>query len=143
MFGRYSHSSDEMRRFQHEMNRLFDTAFSGQTSRAQGFPAANLWVDQDKIVLTAELPGFDVQQLSISVLGDTLTLSGERQAEQLPEGARYHRQERGHGCFTRTFKLPYHVDADKVEAVFEKGVLRINLVRSETDKPRKINVKAG
>jgi HSP20 family protein len=59
------------------------------------------------------------------------------------EGATYHRRERGQGTFTRSLQLPFLVEADKVDATFEKGVLHIFLPRAEADKPKKIAVKAG
>jgi HSP20 family protein len=59
------------------------------------------------------------------------------------EGATYHRQERRYGAFLRTFRLPFRVDAEKVEASFAKGVLQIALPRAEEDKPRKITVRAA
>jgi HSP20 family protein len=70
-------------------------------------------------------------------------LTGKRVPEELKEGEKYHRRERGYGRFTRTFQLPFHVEANNVEAVFEKGILQISLPRAEADKPRKISVKAA
>ena len=75
-------------------------------------------------------------------MGETLTISGSRQAPADGENIRYHRQERGYGSFTRTIQLPFPIDVDKVEANYEKGVLKIWLPRAESDKPRKITVKA-
>jgi HSP20 family protein len=131
---------EEMERMRHEMNRLFSTMSSRRT--APSFPAMNVWTNQEGAVITAELPGLNADDIDISVVGDTLTLSGVRQAEEL-EGARYHRRERGYGKFTRTFQLPFPVEADKVQASFDKGVLYVSLPRAEADKPRKITVKAA
>ena len=89
------------------------------------------------------MPGFDPDQINISVTGDTLTVSGNRTPEDVGEGARYHRRERGCGRFTRSFQLPFQVDGVAVEAAFENGVLRIELPRAEADKPKKITVKTG
>jgi HSP20 family protein len=130
---------------QREMDRLFNT-FYGNRSRLQAapsFPAMNVWTNQDGAVLTAELPGINPEDIDISVVGETLTLTGARQPEELPEGEKYHRRERGYGKFTRTFQLPFPVEADKVNAVFEKGVLHISLPRAEADKPRKISIKTA
>jgi len=77
------------------------------------------------------------------VVGDTLTLKGSRQPDKLQDGEKYHRRERNYGDFSRTFQLPFHVEADKVEAIFEKGVLHLSLPRAEVDKPKKIAVKAA
>jgi HSP20 family protein len=129
-----------MDRLQREMNRLFDN-YGGQRSRvAPGYPAVNAWTNPDGAVVTAELPGVDPESIDINIVGETLTLSGQREPEQLPEGARYHRQERGHGRFVRTVQLPFQVEAERVGAKFEKGVLEITLPRAEADKPKKIKV---
>jgi HSP20 family protein len=128
-----------MDRMQREMNRLM-----GQSRLvAPGFPATNVWSGADSVVVTAEIPGVDPDQLDISVVNETLTLSGERNLVELAEGEKYHRRERGYGRFNRTIQLPFRVAADKVEASFNNGVLQINLPRAEEDKPKKIVVKAG
>jgi HSP20 family protein len=102
----------------------------------------NVWANPDGAVVTAELPGVNPEDIDVSVVGETLTLTGSRTPEELKEGEKYHRRERGQGKFTRTFQLPFPVEADKVEAVFEKGVLHISLPRAEADKPKKISIKA-
>ena len=134
----------EMERMRREMNRLFarmPTSFEG--TAAPAYPAMNLWSDQDGAIVTAELPGVDPDDIDILVVDDILTLKGGRQPDELKEGETYHRRERRHGGFTRALQLPFQVDADKVEAVFEKGVLRISLPRAEADKPKKIAIKTG
>ena len=130
----------ELDRLQREMNRLFATA--PQQRMAPGFPAMNVWTNQDGAMITAELPGVNPDDIDISVVGETLTLSGSRQSEELQENDRFHRRERGYGKFTRAFELPFPVEADRVEATFNKGILYVFLPRAEADKPRKISVKA-
>ncbi len=131
---------DEMDRLQREMNRLFEDFDSG-TQPIAGFPAMNVWMNEEGAVVTAELPGVNVNDLDIRVVGQTLTLSGERKMEDLPKDAVFHRRERSKGKFTRTLDLPFLVDSEKVQATLEKGILRILLPRAEQDKPRKISVK--
>lgn len=133
----------EMNQLQREMNRIFDSYASGRTSTAPSFPAVNVWADEESTLITAELPGLTSDDIDIDVLENTLTLSGERKAEDLPEGARYHRQERGRGKFSRSIRLPYAVDVDNVEAVFKNGVLEVKLPRTEKDRPKKIEVKVN
>ncbi len=130
---------EEMNRLQREMDQLFDTVDRG--SWPAEFPAMNLWMNDEGAVVTAELPGVDVKDLNINVSGETLTLSGERKLEDLPKDSVYHRQERSVGKFTRTIELPFSVDAARVQATLEKGVLRILLPRAEKDKPHKILIK--
>lgn len=132
----------DMRRMRREMNRWMNRTGTGLAA-APAYPAMNVWTNQDGAVITAELPGFDPESLDISVVNDTLTVSGNRCAEDVDEGARYHRRERRCGRFTRSFQLPFLVEGDEVEASFENGVLEIDLPRAEADKPKKITVRAG
>ncbi|NTW08198.1 MAG: Hsp20/alpha crystallin family protein [Anaerolineaceae bacterium] len=143
MFPQYSVPSiwDEMERIQREMNRLFDGAHPSRLSPE--YPALNVWIGEDSQVISAELPGIQIDDLDINVLGRTLTISGERKPESALEGAEMHRQERPFGKFSRSIELPYPVEAGKVRARLEKGVLTITLPRAEADKPRKIAVKSS
>jgi HSP20 family protein len=128
----------EMHRLRQEMNQVFSTL---DHPLSEEFPAVNAWLGQEDIVISAELPGVDPANVDISVVGDTLTISGSREPEPLKEGENYHRQERRHGRFTRSLQLPFHVEAGKVEAKYDKGILQMLLPRAEADKPRKISVK--
>lgn len=130
----------EMDRLRREMDHL---ARSANRFSAPAFPALNVWTNADGVVVTAEIPGITPDDLDISITGDTLTLSGARRPEERDDGVRFHRRERGYGRFTRSLQLPYRVEADKVAATFDKGVLRIELPRAEADKPKKVTVKAA
>ncbi len=126
------------------MNRLLSDWLGVMEDRpAPTYPAMNVWMNEEGAIITAELPGIAPEDLDISVVGDTLTVSGERKPEELKEGETYHRRERGYGKFSRAFQLPFEVEADKVSATFKNGVLHITLPRAEADKPRKIAVKAA
>lgn len=129
---------------QDEMNRLFDRwgpNGSREAARA-AFPAINIWEEGDAILVEAELPGLDMKDLEIYVTGpDQLTLKGERKAAIPPDSVK-HRQERGFGSFIRVVTLPFAVDAAKVEARLENGILNVKLAKHESAKPRKILVKA-
>ena len=107
------------------------------------FPAVNLWQGDEAVAITAELPGIDPGDIDISVKDNVLTLSGERKPPKLPEAARWHRNERGYGKFTRAVRLPFSASDDNVEARLNNGVLRIVVGRPEEDKPRKIEIKAA
>jgi HSP20 family protein len=134
----------EMERLRREMNRLFNEGLTGSRwDTAASYPAMNVWTDNNSAIVTAELPGFDMEELDISVEDDVLTLRGNRQPEELGEGATYHRRERRFGSFVRTFRLPFRVEAAKVEASYAKGVLKVFLPRAEADKPKKIAITAG
>jgi HSP20 family protein len=130
----------EVDRLQREMNRLFEGYSPRRYRAAPSYPAMNIWAQDESLVVTAEVPGVDPENIEVSVVNEMLTLSGERAPDPVEEGAQYHRQERGYGKFSRTIQLPFPVDAQKVEAVFKNGVLHITLPRKEEDKPRKIKV---
>jgi HSP20 family protein len=121
----------------HQLNR----AASGLlTQSLSEFPAVNVWSADDNAVITSELPGVGAEDVDISVIGKTITLHGSRKSEEACDGECYHRRERWQGQFTRTIELPYLIDAEKVEARFNKGILQVTVHRAEADKPRKIAV---
>jgi len=137
-FGGRMDPLQEMQRLQREMNRVFSGLEQPLNPEV---PPLNAWVGESDVVVSAELPGVDPGKVDVSVVGDTLTISGAREAAALKEGESYHRQERSHGRFTRSLQLPFHVEAGKVEAKYDKGILRVTLPRAEADKPKKIAVK--
>jgi HSP20 family protein len=128
----------ELRRLQNEVNRAFSSVASATTRE---FPLVNLWLGENSVVVTAELPGVEPGAVDISLENDVLTLRGERKPDT-PDSANWHRRERAYGRFTRAVQLPFRVDPDKVQARFSDGVLEIELTRPEADKPRKITVQA-
>ena len=105
------------------------------------FPKINMWVDSETAVVTTEIPGLAAEDIDISVVGKSLTLSGSRKVDDLKEGESFHRRERSGGQFTKTVDLPFNVQPDKVDASFSKGILRITLPRAEAEKPKKITIK--
>lgn len=128
-----------------ELNQAQDE-FARWVNRFSGAPAAhgpelNVWEDEHAVFAEADLPGIDPAKLEITVTGgNQLTVQGEREAPKV-EGASWLRQERPFGKFARVVTLPTLVDADKVEAKYEAGVLRLTLPKHEAAKPRKIQVK--
>ena len=132
----------DMDRLQREMNRLFADYTPSRLRTAPSYPAMNVWSNEEGLLVTAEVPGVSPQDIEVNVIGETLTLSGARKPDELKEGARYHRQERGYGKFSRTLQLPFPVSVEKIEANFKSGVLSVRLPRAEEDKPRKIAVKS-
>lgn len=130
----------EFRRLQRDMNKLFGTS-PGYTARE--YPAMNLWRGDDDVILTAEIPGVEANDLDISVHDNTMILRGSRKTDSLKEGETYHRQERDTGSFVRSVQLPFDVDVDKVQAKLAKGILHLTLPRAEIEKPKKIEVKTN
>jgi HSP20 family protein len=127
------------------MNRLFGCRgfdFEAWPGLAMSVPPVNLWEDDDFVYADAELPGLKLPDLEITVTADNqLCLKGKR-GPTAPEKVEWHRQERGFGSFERTIGLPVSVDASKVEARLENGVLTIKMAKSPAAKPKKIPVKA-
>ena len=125
------------------MQREFDNLFTGANGRVHRLPAVNVWSNENEAHLTAELPGVDPNDLTISVEGDRVTLSGQRSRVDAGESGEFHRRERQQGEFSRTLQLPFRVDAQKVDATMNKGVLTVKLPRAEEDKPKKIVIKVA
>ena len=143
MYRRYRIPSiwQEMNRLQREMNRIFGTYSPAASLAAPSYPPINIWADENNALITVEIPGVDKGDLDVNVTGDTLTLSGERKLDEIPNGAQFHRQERSYGKFNRSVQMPYTVDVQKVKATFKNGLLKIELPRVEAEKPKKIAVK--
>lgn len=106
------------------------------------FPALNLWEDNDNLFAEAEVPGLTMNDIEVVVMGNELTLKGQRAESDGPQ-ATFHRRERGTGAFQRIVRLPVEIDANGVEANLKNGVLTIKLPKSPAAKPRKIEVKTG
>ena len=104
-------------------------------------PAADITESESGVTLRLDIPGVEAKDIQVKVENDVLSVQAERKAEKQPEGVTVHRQERGFGVFARTFALPETVDASKVEARYENGVLTLTLPRREESKPRVIEVK--
>lgn len=132
----------ELNNLQREMNRILGDG-PARFRAAASFPALNVLASDKGLLVTAELPGVKAEDIDISVLNERLTLSGSRPADEVEEGAHYHRRERNFGQFTRTVQLPFPVDPDQVNATFTDGVLSISLPQSEDSKPKKIAVKSA
>ena len=127
-----------------EMERLlggfFGPTFDGLLPGAvRSQPAVNLWDQGEELILEMELPGVKSQEIDVSLAGNELTIKVER-SDAAQEDVTYHRRERPAGSFTRLLSLPYAIDAQRVEADLQNGVLTLRLPKIEAAKPRKINV---
>lgn len=127
-----------LNRLHRDMSRFF----SGPSSAIAQFPALNVWTSENGVVLSAEIPGVDPKDVDVSVEGNVVTVAGERKADSTLPADRVHRGERETGTFSRSVRLPYEVEANRVEARYEWGTLRITLPRKEASKPRKISITA-
>ena len=118
------------------MNRFFTSSTSG----AAFSPAIDVSEDNEKITLTADLPGLSQSDLDIQIEKDVLTLKGERTIKREPDGEQYRRYERVSGTFVRSFTLPPTVAAEQVSAAMKDGVLTLVLPKKPEAKPRQIKV---
>ncbi len=126
---------EDMRRLQRHLN--------GMLECQPTYPPINVWSNEEGLIVQVEMPGVSPDDIDISVVHKTLTIKGKRPAEELEEKDVHHRNERTSGSFIRSIELPYMVEADKVEASYSLGILRLELPRAEADKPRKITVKTN
>lgn len=125
---------------------LFDSFFyphttdGGTENRWAWNPVVDIYEGEGSYVVTAEIPGVDKKDIEIDVKDRILTLKGERTTDTKVDEDHYYRRERHHGRFERTFSLPADVDADKIDASFKDGVLKIEIPKPEEKKPKQITV---
>jgi HSP20 family protein len=136
---RFADTVPEMLYLQREMNRLFSDV---GRSVPQDYPTINVWEKNDSVIVTAEVPGIDHEKIDVEVSGDLLTIAGAAQAEVFKDDEVYLRQERNSGGFKRNIKLPFQVNAQEVEAKYEKGILKVTLPRLKENLPQKIKINS-
>ncbi|MFQ5704524.1 MAG: Hsp20/alpha crystallin family protein [Gemmatimonadales bacterium] len=132
-----------------DMDRIFDSLLSPANGEAESMavwsPVVDVQETEDGLHVSTELPGIKSQDVKVTVDDGVLTISGEKKREiekgSNKDGVGYHLVERHYGRFERSFTLPRAVDADKVEARFEDGVLNIDLPKTEQAKPKQIAIK--
>ena len=105
-------------------------------------PHIDVFEKGDNLIIKAELPGMKEEDIDVSVVGDMLTIRGEKKAESEIKDEDYYRCERTYGSFYRSVSLPSGVDSSKIEANYEDGVLEVTLPKSPEVKPKKIAVSA-
>ena len=127
------------------LSRMFDVMPRFETGFTLSMPPVDISENGTAFKMTAELPGMEEKDISVTLTGDTLLLKGEKKQEKETEEANYHLSERSWGSFERSFALPEYVDRDKITAEFAKGVLTVTLPKTEqAQKPQKhIEVKAA
>jgi HSP20 family protein len=135
-----------------EMERYFDDVFGRPWLPAvwrrmpvveMGWaPTIEVFEKKDKFVVKAELPGMKEDDIDVSVIGDTLTIKGERKTESEVKEEDYYCCERSYGSFSRSIALPSSVDAKKIEANYGDGVLEVSLPKSPEVKAKKVTVSA-
>ena len=137
----------EMMSLRQAMDRLFEDSFVSPLARsgegAQVAPAIDVHETPDAVVVTASLPGIRPEDVEITMTGQNLSIRGEFKEDESVSRDQYLYQERRYGTFARQIQLPMRVQGDKAEALFENGLLRLQIPKAEEIKPRQIQIRAG
>jgi len=104
-------------------------------------PVVDVFEDKNDIVVKAELPGLDKDNIEVNLTDNTLTIKGEKKKEEEVKEENYYRCERAYGSFVRSVELPKAVHADKVKASFKNGILEVRVPKTEEAKAKEIKVK--
>ena len=135
----------DLRTMQDQMSRLLDQAWSRESGEElrEGLwqPAVDIYEDETSVVIKAEVPGIDQNEIEVRIEDNTLTLRGERKHDTTIQKENYHRVERYYGSFQRSFALPHTIDQGNVQATCEKGILTVTLPKREETKPKQIKVE--
>ena len=135
----------ELMGMQERMNQIFRNNFAGYgddtlTSGAWA-PAVDIYETSDAVEMTFEIPGVNQKDIRVNIENNLLTVSGERKFEHEDRRDNYHRVERNYGAFQRSFTVPSTIDPNRINAVFENGLLRLTLQKRPETQPRAIEVK--
>jgi HSP20 family protein len=141
---------DPFRELEEMQNRL--SSFLGRRPRRAGngereaitvsewSPLVDITEDDKEYLIKVELPEIKKDEIKLTVENGVLVLSGERKFEKEEKGKKYHRIERAYGSFMRSFNLPDDADTEKVNAEFKDGLLKVHVAKSETARPKQIEV---
>jgi len=130
---------------QQDLDTMFQEFFQHEpglaSARESGWvPAVDVVEDKDGYRLVAELPGVNKEDVKISLTEGLLTIRGEKKTETKRDTDNWHRVERSYGSFERSFRLGGQVDASKVKARYDNGVLTVLVPKAEEAKPREISI---
>src|SRR5215212_7298090 len=129
--------------FSGDLHRLFNTLFEDSSVAQRWVPSMDLVEADDHFLLKADLPGLGEDDVNIEIRDNALTISGERKAEHEARERGWYRVERSFGRFSRSLTLPEGVNADAVEAAFDKGVLEVRIPKPEERKPRRVAIRSA
>jgi HSP20 family protein len=143
----------ELSRMEREMERMFEDFFGGRRRPfwpARWLPgrgmeisagAVDVYEEKDDIVVKAELPGMEKDNIEVNISDHHLTIKGEKKKEEEIKEEDYYRSERSYGSFVRSLELPKDIQTDKVKAAFKNGILEIRMPKTEEAKKKEIKVK--
>ena len=136
--------SSDLLNFHNSIDDLFETAFpiNDFWSSKESFLSSDLLETEKEFELKVSLPGIDPKKVEISVVGDTLTIHGDMEEEQITNEKNYHMKERRSGSYTRSYVIPSKIDFEKSTAEYQNGVLKILLPKAEIEKKKTITIKA-
>jgi len=123
------------------LNKFFGRSWLAEELGEAWAPTMDVSETAGSVVVKAELPGLEATDIDVSISGDVLTIKGEKKKEEEEKAEHYHYSERYYGSFQRSFRLPTTIQPDKIEASFEKGVLRITLPKTEEAKKKEIKIE--
>ena len=123
------------------MTRFFGESLFGRRWAEEWSPSLDLTETKDTFLVKVELPGLDAKDVDVSISANVLTIKGEKKKEEEEKEEQHHYVERYYGAFQRSFQLPANVKEDKIDATFEKGVLKITLPKTAEAKKKQIEIK--
>jgi len=135
----------EVATMQNRLNALFRDMNDAESplTTAAFVPAVDIYEDDKKVLLKLEVPGIDEKDLDVSVENNTLTVKGERKFEKEEKEENFHRIERRYGSFYRAFTLPSTVDTEHVNAKYNAGVLKLELLKKPEAQPKQIKINVA
>ncbi len=128
---------------QEQVNRLFEGSlprWSDQSALTTWAPAVDIYETENELVLKADLPDVNENDLDIRIESNILTIKGERKFEEKAKEDNYLRVERTYGSFSRSFSLPSTVDNGSIKADYKNGVLTVELPKRAESKPRQVKI---
>ncbi len=130
-----------------EIDRLFEDFFPVRSGERRDYvadvwaPAVDIYETKDDVVVKAELPGMNKEDIKINIVDNSLVIEGEKKQEKEVKEENYYRVERRYGAFRRVIEIPVPVKTEGVEATYKDGVLEVKLPKKEEAKPKEIEVK--
>jgi HSP20 family protein len=134
----------ELERFRRDLDDVFARFFGGGATSAfssAAEPKIESYVEDDKMIVRADLPGIDPKDVEVSVIGDTLTLRGAREAREEQKGRNFTHREVTYGSFERSLTLPKGVKAEDIKASYQNGVLELTAPIPKESAPRKVPIE--
>jgi HSP20 family protein len=132
---------------QDQVNRLFDETFSrGRSAESEmgtWAPAVDIYETEQELVLKADLPEVNQQEIDIRIENNMLTIRGERKFHNEVSQDNYLRVERAYGPFSRSFSLPNTINIEAIKADYQNGVLSIRMPKREESRPKQIRIGVG